>query len=361
MCAVGRKALLRAGTRPEARHCGPYGTPEQVEALARQFRHALLAPWAVQPTPDPRLLGWRRPATMTPARDVCLAYATSKDTRLTLIALAYAEPRAFARDGRLAPLLAGLCGEQRRQRLAAIASGITHSVIPPEESHHLCVTVHHGHLQGQNKCRGDKGLCARCLALRGERHEETVLHEYHDCPEAKAVWAKVAADWLEATGDALDAGSPLLTVTGLRLPTPGGLSAGALLHGSAASCGQHGGHTSNSHARGINRTGVAAEEAVRERPALVVAARRVRLEVRLKGLVRLAPWEARELRKGDLDVDCALGHRSCAGTCPPQSPRRSWSPGAYQRTHLPVHTASSRHGKSEATSSNACASSQFQT
>ena len=54
-----------------------------------------------------------------------------------------------------------------------------------------------------------------------------MLHEYHDCPEAKAVWTKVAADWLEATGNALDAGSPLLTVTGLRLPAPGGLSAGA--------------------------------------------------------------------------------------------------------------------------------------
>ena len=59
----------------------------------------------MQPTPDPRLLGWRRPGTMTPARDVCLAYATSKDVRLTLIALAYAEPRAFTQNGRLASLL----------------------------------------------------------------------------------------------------------------------------------------------------------------------------------------------------------------------------------------------------------------
>ena len=155
----------------------PYSTPEKVEeALGHQFRHALLAPWAMQPTPDPRLLGWRRPATMTPARDVCLAYASGKDVRLTLIALAYAEPRVFAQGGRLASLLAGLSQEQRRRRLAAIAGGMKHSVIPQEESHHLYVTVHHGHLQGQVKCRGDKGQCARCLQ-RGDRHEERVMHE----------------------------------------------------------------------------------------------------------------------------------------------------------------------------------------
>ena len=205
----------------------PYSTPEKVEeALGHQFRHALLAPWAMQPTPDPRLLGWRRPATMTPARDVCLAYASGKDVRLTLIALAYAEPRVFAQGGRLASLLVGLSQEQRRRRLAAIAGGMKHSVIPQEESHHLYVTVHHGHLQGQMKCRGDKGLCARCLQ-RGDRHEEGVMHEYHECLEAKAVWAKVASDWLEATGNVLDVSSPLLTVTGLRLPAPGSLSAEA--------------------------------------------------------------------------------------------------------------------------------------
>ena len=206
----------------------PYSTPDKVEeALARRFRHALLAPWAMPPTPDPRLLQWRQPATMTPARGVCFAYATSKDVRLTFTALAYTEPRALAHGGRLAPLLAGLPHEQRRRRLAAIANGMKHGVIPQEESHHLYVTMHHGHLQGQVKCRGgDKGLCARCL-LRGERHEETVLHEHHECPEARALWEKIADGWLEATGERLDTGSPLLTVAGLRLPTPGGLPAGA--------------------------------------------------------------------------------------------------------------------------------------
>ena len=53
------------------------------------------------------------------------------------------------------------------------------------------------------------------------------MHEYHECLEAKAVWAKVASDWLEATGNVLDVSSPLLTVTGLRLPAPGSLSAEA--------------------------------------------------------------------------------------------------------------------------------------
>ena len=80
--------------------------------------------------------------------------------------------------------------------LAAIADGLAHSAIPQEESHHLWVTMHHGHLQGQHKCKGqgDKALCARCLQLDPpQRHEESVLHEYHECPKVrKGVWEPLA-------------------------------------------------------------------------------------------------------------------------------------------------------------------------
>ena len=67
------------------------------------------------------------------------------------------------------------------------------------------------------KCEGDKALCARCLH-RGMRHEESAIHEYHDCPAIReGVWKPLASAWLAATGDAIDIESPLLTVAGLRL------------------------------------------------------------------------------------------------------------------------------------------------
>ena len=195
------------------------GTPDDVEvAHCSRYRHVVLAPWAAPPTPDPRQLSWLKPATMQPAAQVQLVSAGAKEVRLTLTAQDYTEPRVFeGADARYAALVAGLTGEARRRRLAAIAEGLSHWAIPQEESHHLRVTMHHGHLQASRKCEGDKALCARCLQ-RNARHEESAIHEYHDCPAIReGVWKPLASAWLEATGDAIDIESPLLTVAGLRL------------------------------------------------------------------------------------------------------------------------------------------------
>ena len=43
----------------------------------------------------------------------------------------------------------------------------------------MCVTMHHGHWLGGQKCKGDQALCAQCLrtGLRGDRivHDGTAL------------------------------------------------------------------------------------------------------------------------------------------------------------------------------------------
>ena len=81
--------------------------------------------------------------------------------------------------------------------------------------------MHHGHFEGANKQKGDKALCARCLA-RGDRHEETVVHAVHECPESAEVWAAIARTWETTTSEPLDISSPILTVLGLRpKPSPG--------------------------------------------------------------------------------------------------------------------------------------------
>ena len=72
-------------------------------------------------------------------------------------------------------------------------------------------------MQASHKCKGDKAFCAQCLR-RGERHEETAIHEYHECPAIReGVWKPLAKVWLAATGDTINVESPLLTVAGLRL------------------------------------------------------------------------------------------------------------------------------------------------
>ena len=178
----------------------------------------MLAPRAPRATPDPRQLFWLKPETMQPAAHVCLASAGAKEVRLTLAAQDYTEPRVFeGADARYAALVAGLTEEARRQRLAAIADGLSHSAIPQEEAHHLRITMHHGHVQASHKCKGDKAFCAQCLR-RGEWHEETAIHEYHECPAIReGVWKPLAKVWLAATGDTINVESPLLTVAGLRL------------------------------------------------------------------------------------------------------------------------------------------------
>ena len=121
------------------------------------------------------------PKTCKPARHVCLAYATTKDVRQTLLAQTWREPRSFTT--RYKALLDGLSTQERHARLARVAAALTHPAIPEEERHHLYVTIHHGHWQGGNKGKGDQSLCATCLQT-GARHEDTTTHVAHDCPTA---------------------------------------------------------------------------------------------------------------------------------------------------------------------------------
>ena len=94
---------------------------------------------------------------------VCLAYSTAKHARETYLAQAWREPRSFTT--RYAALLDGLSDPERRARLTRVAEALTHPAIPEEERHNLYVTMHHGHWQAANKCRGksDQHLCATCL------------------------------------------------------------------------------------------------------------------------------------------------------------------------------------------------------
>jgi hypothetical protein len=192
-------------------------TPAAVaEAKASKFRHATVAPRGAPPTPDPRLLEWPTPKTNTPPGTVNLAYSTTKQVRQTYLAHEWAEPRSL--HTRYADALADLTPQQRSRLLTDLAAATTHWAIPEEERHHLVVTVHHGHLQGGNKCKGDRKWCARCLKA-GDQHEDTATHTAHSCPAAREVWARVAKAWEDATGEHLDVSSPRLTVLGLR-PKP---------------------------------------------------------------------------------------------------------------------------------------------
>ena len=90
--------------------------------------------------------------------------------------------------------------------------------VPAAERNPLLVTMHHGHLQGAKKCKGDRKWCATCLKA-GHEHEDTATHTAHECPVAREVWAKIAKAWENATGEHLDVTRPHLTVLGLR-PAP---------------------------------------------------------------------------------------------------------------------------------------------
>ena len=192
-------------------------TPATVlAAKGMSFKHAALAPDGAPPLPDPRLLEWVAPHTNKPAQHTCLAYATTKQTRMTYLAQSWTEPRSFAT--RYADMFDGLSQTQRLARLGEVAGALTHWALPEQERHHLCVTMHHGHFQGAVKRKGDQALCARCLA-KGASHEETVVHAVHECPESTEVWAAIARTWEATTSEPLDVSSPVLTVLGLR-PRP---------------------------------------------------------------------------------------------------------------------------------------------
>ena len=188
-------------------------------AKAAAFRHVALGPRGAPPVPDPRLLQWTIPRTCKPARHICLAYSTAQHARETYLAQAWQEPRSFT--DRYAALLHGLSDPERHTRLARLAEALMHPAIPEEERHHLYVTMHHGHMQGANKCRGkgDQHLCATCLQA-GVSREDTAMHVAHECPVARAVWAAVAQAWQAATSESLDVGDPVLTVFGLRPKPP---------------------------------------------------------------------------------------------------------------------------------------------
>ena len=201
-----------AGQRGEGAHLGRAASVLAEKAGA--FRHAALGPQGAPPVPDPRLLEWAMPETCKPARHVCLAYATTKDVRQTLLAQTWREPRSFTT--RYATLFEGLSTQERSARLRRVAEALTHPAIPDVERHHLYVTMHHGHWQGGIKLRdrGDQRLCATCLRA-GDSQEDTAVHVAHGCPTARAVWAAVARTWQEATSEPLDVTDPTLTVLGL--------------------------------------------------------------------------------------------------------------------------------------------------
>ena len=131
--------------------------------------------------------------------------------------MGWAEPRSLRQ--RYGAILDGLTHSQRKDLLTDLTKSMARPVIPEEERHHLCVIIHHGHWQGATKCQGDKALCARCLQ-GGYRHEETVMHEVHECSAGQKVWETVANQWQATTGLSLDITAPSLTVMGLR-PEPG--------------------------------------------------------------------------------------------------------------------------------------------
>ena len=99
-----------------------------------------------------------------------------------------------------------------------MAAATTHWAIPDVERRHLLITVHHGHLQGGDKCKGDRRWCATCLKA-GDKREDTATHTAHECTVAREVWAKLTSAWEDATGESLDVSHPRLTVLGLR-PAP---------------------------------------------------------------------------------------------------------------------------------------------
>ena len=188
----------------------PCDTPADVAAAkAREYRHATVAPRGAPPTPDPRLLEWYTPKTNRAPRKVNLAYSTTSQTRQTYLAHQWAEPRSIGT--RYAAAIADLSPPQRASLLADLAAATTHWAIPAEERNHLLVTMHHGHLQGANKCEGDRKWCATCLKA-GHKHEDTATHTAHECTVAREVWEKLAKAWEEATGERLDTSHPRLTV-----------------------------------------------------------------------------------------------------------------------------------------------------
>ena len=131
--------------------------------------------------------------------------------------------------------VADLTPQQRSRLPADLAAATTHWAIPDVERRHLLITVHHGHLQGGDKCKGDRRWCATCLKA-GDQHEDTTTHTAHECTVAREVWAKVANAWEDATGERLDVSHPRLTVLGLRpAPPQGGRAASRPCEGSQPS------------------------------------------------------------------------------------------------------------------------------
>ena len=130
---------------------GGGGTPADLAAeIGREYRHTcvLLAPAGIAPTPDARVLGWKRPATTEEARLVRLDGAKTRAVRDTFAAQEWENPRVFAAGGRYEYMVKGMTPSARLEQMRSIAEGMRHRAIPQREAHHLCVTMHHGHSQG---------------------------------------------------------------------------------------------------------------------------------------------------------------------------------------------------------------------
>jgi hypothetical protein len=72
---------------------------------------------------------------------VGLSGAKTRDVRDTYAAQAWVSPRVFAAGGRYAYMVEGLSAGERRKRIRSIAEGMRHQSIPPQEAHHMCVTM----------------------------------------------------------------------------------------------------------------------------------------------------------------------------------------------------------------------------
>ena len=189
------------------------------EAVLWEQRRQLRAPPGEPPAADTRVLAMRGPTTASAAPLTHLQTARrpvrTRDVRTIITTRGWKIPRVFELGGRFECMLCGLSAEQRTARIAAIAHGMRHRAMPEAEAYHLIVTMHHGHAQGPNKCKGDKAFCPWGL-LAGQQLEDGVLREHHECEAARAVWDKVSAYWLETTGNTIDPRDPLTTVAGLR-------------------------------------------------------------------------------------------------------------------------------------------------
>jgi len=123
------------GEEEEVGYRGGGAPRDLADAISREYRHVLLAPAGMAPTPDSRTLAWERPETTEEAKQVGLSGAKTRDVRDTYAAQAWVSPRVFAAGGRYAYMVEGLSGSagERRRRIRSIAEGTRAPTAPPRQ------------------------------------------------------------------------------------------------------------------------------------------------------------------------------------------------------------------------------------